>query len=109
MFKEYFILLLLAHVIGDFYVQTSAMAKKKEESIKFALIHCFCYWTTIMVISLSCISWKVIVFGSIAALTHMIIDLSKYLYVIKLKKKNKMTMFKERNIFFLDQLLHFIC
>jgi hypothetical protein len=85
------------------------MTKKKEESIKLVIIQCLWYWATIIVISLSAISWEVIVFGSVVALTHTIIDLNKYFYVVKLKKKNKMTMFKERNIFFLEQLLHFIC
>ncbi len=35
MFKEFLLLLLLGHVIGDFYVQTGSMAQKKEKSMKW--------------------------------------------------------------------------
>ena len=38
MFKVYFILLLLGHILGDFYIQTSKMDSKKEESLKWFLI-----------------------------------------------------------------------
>lgn len=40
MFKVYFILLLLGHVLGDFYVQTREIAEKKRKSIKWVIIHC---------------------------------------------------------------------
>lgn len=30
MFKDYFMLLFFAHIVGDFYLQTNTIAKKKE-------------------------------------------------------------------------------
>lgn len=109
MFREYFILLLLAHILGDFYFQTKSVAEKKEESTKWVFIHCLCYWATIMLILIPVMSWKVGVYGTIAAVTHTVIDVMKYLYITSIKLNNKMTMFKQRNIFFADQILHLIC
>lgn len=109
MFKEYFILLLLAHILGDFYVQTSNMAKKKEESIKWVLIHCLCYWITALIILIPIVSWKIACAVTILAALHTLIDILKYLYIFDLKRKRRMTIIKERNIFFIDQLLHLIC
>ena len=34
-FREFFMLLLLSHVIGDFYFQTETMADKKTKSLKW--------------------------------------------------------------------------
>ena len=81
-------LLLLGHVLGDFYLQTKGMAEKKEKNIKWVLFHCLGYL--------------------IAMILHFIIDLSKYAYLSVMTKKRKKTQVIERNIFFLDQLLHFL-
>lgn len=109
MFKEYLILLLLAHILGDFYVQTSGIAKKKEISIKWVLIHCLSYWITMFIISVPVISSEIACAITIAAAFHTLIDILKYWYSTSLKKKNRMTMLKDRDIFFIDQLLHLIC
>ena len=109
MFKEYFIFLLLVHILGDFYIQTSNMAEKKEESIKWVLVHCLYYWATILVLSIPILSWRIVLIGIIMATFHTLIDVWKCCYVSKLKRKNRMTLMKERNIFFIDQSLHLIC
>jgi len=52
MFKEYFILLLLAHVIGDFYFQTGNMAKRKDSNMMWVIIHSLFYWlSTLLILS----------------------------------------------------------
>lgn len=109
MFKEYLILLLLAHIVGDFYIQTDNIANKKEESIKWVLIHSFYYWITFLIISLPVISWEIVYGVTIAAALHALIDVMKYLYINGIKRKNRINMVKDRNIFLGDQLLHFIC
>lgn len=38
------ILLLLGHIVGDFYVQTSNMAQKKAKQVSWVLIHCLIYF-----------------------------------------------------------------
>lgn len=109
MFKEYFVLLLLAHIAGDFYVQTGNMAKKKEEDVKWVTLHCLCYLAAVMIVSVPVMSYNVAVYGILFAVTHMVIDLVKFYYIRRLKKKAEITPFMERNIFFADQGLHFIC
>lgn len=109
MFKEYFILLLLAHAIGDFYFQTSYMSKRKDSSMKWVLTHSLFYWlSTLLVLSLV-FSMNIFVMGTAAAALHAIIDILKYLYVKKLRKSSRITAGKDRDIFFADQLLHIIC
>jgi hypothetical protein len=107
-FREYFILLLLAHIIGDFYIQSSNMDKRKVESIKWLLIHCLCYWTTIMIVSLPVMSWEIAAFGTAVSIVHVVIDASQYVYISKLKKNKKLTMIKERDVFLADQALHLV-
>ena len=85
------------------------MAKKKENSVKWVLIHSLWYWLTILLITIPIMSWKIIFMGITAAILHMSIDLLKYWYMFNLKKKNEMTLTKDRNIFFIDQLFHLIC
>lgn len=109
MFKEFLILLLLGHIVGDFYIQTRAMAAKKEKSLAWVLIHCLCYLGFMFLLSLPILSWGIVLGIIVAALSHFIIDVSKYLFTLWLNKKNKMTQVIERNLFFLDLILHGIC
>lgn len=109
MFREYFVLFLLAHVLGDFYMQTGKMAEKKEKSMKWLLIHGLCYWGVMLLISLPIMSWKIVLGATIAAILHCFIDIVKYIYISYKIKRKKITQIIHRNIFFIDQLLHIIC
>lgn len=109
MFKEYFILLLLAHVIGDFYFQTSYMSKKKDSSMKWVIIHSLFYWLSTLLILSSGFSINIFIIGTIAAVSHALIDILKYLYVKKIRKSREISTGKERSVFFADQLVHIIC
>ena len=105
-FKEYFLILLSIHVLGDFYFQSSYMAEKKVLSIKWVMIHSVYYWAAAIIISLPVISWDIILLGMLAALFHMIIDILKYLGISRFKDK---ITFSEAGIFFVDQAMHIIC
>lgn len=109
MFRKYFILLLLAHILGDFYIQTGKIAEEKEKSLKWVLIHCAYYSGIMLLLSLSIISWKIILGAAVAAAFHFLVDATKFVYISSINKKSKMTQITERNIFFIDQLLHCIC
>ncbi len=109
MFKEYFLLLLLGHVLGDFYIQTGKMAEKKEKSLRWVLIHCFCYWAMMLLISLPILSWKIAFAATVATILHLIIDVIKFAYKSWKVKKGKMTLTVKRNVFFVDQIAHCIC
>ncbi|MPW24306.1 DUF3307 domain-containing protein [Alkalibaculum sp. M08DMB] len=109
MFKEYFVLLLLGHILGDFYIQTNKMAQKKEKSLKWVLIHCLCYGSVMLMISIPIISLKIALAVLVAAILHLVIDVIKFVYILLKTKKDKITLTIERNIFFVDQALHFVC
>jgi len=108
MFREYFILLLLGHILGDFYLQTKGMAEKKEKSIKWVLLHCLCYWGTMLLVGLPIISYEIILIMTVASILHLAIDVVKYIYLSAMLKKSKKTQIIERNIFFADQILHLL-
>ena len=107
MFREYFILLLLGHILGDFYFQTKGLAEKKEKSKKWVLGHCLSYWGTMILIVLPVISYEIILAVTVASILHLVIDMTKYLYLSVITKKNKRTQVIERNIFFVDQISQF--
>lgn len=109
MFKIYFILLLLAHILGDFYIQTNNMSKKKEENIVWVLIHSICYWLTFLVATIPIWSFKVLLMVTVISIAHLTIDLLKMLYTKKIRINGEVDLIKERNIFFLDQILHLLC
>ena len=94
-------LILLGHIIGDFYVQTDKIAEKKKNSIKYMLIHCLIY-TIVMGISfyILCrgIVETLIILSSIF-LSHFIIDLFKSKYDKKAAKYEYM-------VFLIDQAIH---
>ena len=109
MFKEYFIILLLAHVIGDFYFQTTSMSRRKDSRMKWVIIHSLLYWLSILVVLSSVFSLNLFIIGTAAAASHALIDIFKYLYVKKMRSRGQITAGRERNIFFADQLLHLVC
>ena len=106
MFREYFILLLVGHILGDFYLQTKGMAEKKESSIKWVLLHCLCYWGTMLLIGLPVISYQMILVVTMASILHLAIDTAKYSYLSVITRKGKKTQVIERNVFFVDQIVH---
>ena len=104
MFKEYFILLLLIHIIGDFYFQTNRIAKKKVTSIGWVIVHCLCYLAATIAILVSLYSLKMLWSAIAVAGIHAVIDIVKFYY---LKRNNKArNLKKERTVFFLDQIVH---
>lgn len=108
MFKQYLILLFLAHIIADFYMQTEKISEKKDQSIKWVLIHCAYYLGIMLLLILPVISDVLIIGASLGALFHLMIDLAKFLYIWILKQKGKVSQGIDRNIFFADQALHFL-
>lgn len=100
MFKEYFILLLLAHIIGDFYFQSEKMAKKKEMKIEWILLHSILYWGAFLGVSILVFSKELFVSGMVLSVIHMAIDFIKF-KVIK-DKKNGISAIEKRYIYVLE-------
>jgi hypothetical protein len=91
-------LIFLGHILGDFYVQTNSMARKKNDSYLYLFLHGFLYMLSMMVvlgIGVS-FSWNLLWLLLATSLSHLIIDFTKKLKLIKYKP------------FIIDQLLHII-
>ncbi len=98
-------LLMIGHLLGDFYFQTDSMAENKTKSIRVTALHCFIY---------SVVMYSVLVLGTgrlrecffltilIGAL-HLCIDGIKCV-VHKVFKSEKYQLI----IFFMDQMVHII-
>ncbi len=103
MFKEYLLILLFAHIVGDFYLQTECMARKKGNKYIWILVHCFYYWAVLSVIFLGLLSRQTLIYAFWVAGAHLVIDSIKYLYMNHKKPTAPESI---RNIFFVDQAVH---
>jgi len=106
MLREFVVLFLLGHVLGDFYFQTDEIARKKESSVKWVLIHSLVYAVTIFVICIPVMNTVLIIGAAMASLFHLIIDLLKYRSLLSADRNGTKTMALERKAFFADQILH---
>lgn len=106
MFKEFFLVLMFAHLLGDFYLQTDQQAEKKVRNFYWVLLHGLFYWIAILIVSIPIMSDKVFLYGSISALIHLVIDILKYVYVSS-KRKIKLSEPGNR-LFFIDQILNLL-
>lgn len=94
-------LILLGHIIGDFYVQTDKIAEKKKNSIKYMLIHCLIY-TIVIGIGFYVLSRGIVetlIISSFIFISHFIIDLIK-------RKCDKRVVKCEYINFLIDQVIH---
>lgn len=105
MFKSYYLILLLGHILGDYYFQREKLSKAKNEKLSALFIHCGVY--AILVFAVMRLAFfKGFLYAFIfIALSHLIIDLLKFLFI------NNVSYYEsfKRNIYIADQLLHLIC
>lgn len=104
-----FIVLLIAHLLGDFIFQSSSLAKKKSSSIKALYKHCAIYSFFVF----SSVVWfgsllNIIIVGLLISLTHGFIDYSRLKLDNASKFKVKDHKGLEFNLFCADQLLHIL-
>ncbi len=109
-----FIVILLAHTLGDFYFQTEKMAERKKVEYGYVLLHSLIYAITALIIIGVMISpenantmqtsfdkWWLAIGLSLA---HCAIDSLKFIICRFFIKMNDNL---ERKIFFIDQIVHF--
>ena len=106
MFKELLLLLVLGHILGDFYVQTENMSENKEKDIKWVLLHGLYYGAMMIVCIIPIFSIQIVIVAFGLAIVHLTVDLLKHIIVIKFKKVKTYTLEKDRNIFLCDQIIH---
>jgi len=109
MFKEYILLFLLIHILGDYYLQNDTLAKQKEESLHGLFKHGVIYLCVCMAIVLLAFSAELVIAGIMMAFSHGVIDYIKYRYTLYLKKKSKMAnVLYMPKVYVADQCMHFI-
>ena len=96
-------LILLAHVVGDFYLQTDKIADKKTKSLAYMLIHCLLYTFVmgIMFFLLKCKINQNILSMMLVFISHFGIDCLKQ----KFDGKNVRP---KHIIFLVDQTIHIL-
>jgi len=105
MFKDYILVLVLAHILGDFYFQNTFIAKKKIEKFKYYLLHCVLYGIAVLLVFIPVWDKSYIIPLLQFSLSHALIDGIKILIQNRQKHINK----NSHIIFLLDQALHIIC
>jgi hypothetical protein len=105
-YPSYLLLLFLAHWVGDFLLQSNAMASQKSKSIKWLTVHVAVYTATLGLFSILVIDSQVLGgFILVNAGLHWITDFftSKLAYRYRERPKTFYA------ILGLDQLIHYSC
>ena len=104
MFKNIILLLLLGHVIGDFYTQSRKMSDNKEKRLKWVVLHGIVYFIMMILVSVPIMSNSIFITDIAVSIMHLLIDVAKFVY-IKAKKRK----IDEKRIFIIDQGMHIVC
>jgi len=100
MFKSIFMLYLLLHIIGDFFLQSDMNAKRKEQDFHHVLSHALLYAVPFFVTSLFIVSPKTwLVQAVILSIAHLVVDTMKYVF-LKHRTGN------DTLLFIVDQSIH---
>lgn len=101
MYKTAFIILLFAHILGDFYFQTQKFADQKEKSLRKVLQHSIFYTSACLFVIIPVINKPLFIAAAFMSLTHLGIDTLKYLW-LKRAKTDKGT----KATYIADQIAH---
>ncbi len=97
-----FAILLIGHLLGDFYLQSAKMAEKKQKSFRILLLHGGIYFFIFILIGTMFITLEYAALAAlIIALSHFIIDLAR----TKIDNKAKSATVRF-GLFLTDQILH---
>lgn len=101
MFRIYLLLLMMGHILGDFYTQTSKISQNKERSIKWVMVHNVLYFFTFIMVSMPIISREILILDIAVSFLHALIDIIKYWYIKKVDMN--------KSLFFVEQGIHILC
>lgn len=104
MFDTAFQLLLLGHIVGDYYLQPQTLAEEKRRSFPKAMLHCGIYTAAVFAALLPVMNLSAACAGVLTAGSHLLIDVLKW----KLQKKTAVLSKPGacRWVYGVDQLLH---
>ena len=83
MFERYLLVMLLGHVIADFYTQTEIVAEKKKKEFGVVVRHSILYFLTITLVIIPIFSWEILIMDVVISISHAVIDIGKYFYCYK--------------------------
>lgn len=89
-------LFLIGHLLGDFYLQSSNLAKSKKHFSLKLIIHCIIYFASMLVVSIPIFNCQIGICVFVTSLSHSIVD------YIKCRKELE----NESIIYCVDQLIH---
>lgn len=101
MIDKYVIILLTAHIVGDFYVQTEERRMAKEKEPTGILCNSVMYYLVSLVVIIPFISLDMIIAVTLLSVFHFVIDAGKNIY---LKRTGKI--YDNGAIFVWDQIVH---
>lgn len=93
------VLILLGHVLADFYMQSRDVAQRKREKPRYMLVHCLLYAACMLLFSIFVFSWTNFLWAwLLIAGSHALIDVLKARY----EKRGRVALV----CFCVDQVLH---
>ena len=88
--NNYFIVLMIGHVIGDYYLQNEKIANSKDKNFRSLIHHCIIYSGSLIILSLIFENTNAFIGSIVASLIHFAIDSGKYkLYQFEKTYKGK--------------------
>lgn len=103
--KQYFLVLLIGHILGDYYLQTPALARRKDHDRSGLMIHLLSYGIPFLGLALlHRLDRALVLAGLLIWLAHGIIDLAK----APLMNRRQGDGHLQGMIYVLDQALHWL-
>lgn len=102
MLYNYLLLLMIGHILGDFYFQTEKIAEIKDKKYTGVLLHSVEYLLAMLIPMIPVVSWDMLLAAIYSSIIHFVIDTVKYL-LLKTKKVSK-----NGKTFIIDQGLHIL-
>ncbi len=108
MFKIFFFMMLLAHVIGDFYLQSDRPVGQKGTSAASFLKQGAVYAAVCLVLAVPAFSAEILLAYAVLAGSHLLIDFILFLYIRKMIPGAHADPNMERRIYIIDQTAHML-
>jgi len=104
-----FVILLIGHLIGDFYLQTNTIARKKNAFLKYFVLHIIIYTISMGIVLMIAIPYSknLLYIWLSASILHLLVDSIKR-FAKKYLKKSSIKTYLGNHSFIIDQLLHII-
>ncbi|MHC1696182.1 MAG: DUF3307 domain-containing protein [Eubacteriales bacterium] len=108
MFNLYFFVLLLGHIISDFYMQHYSSVYLHEKIVKRLFLHAISYYVILTILSVLVMTPLVAILNLITTFVHIAIRFSELFAVKFLIKNKRLANGITRNIFISSQTLHLL-